>query len=47
MLGDDAGVGLDGHRKDCVLPLVDWKELVDVAVELGKGSVEVRGFFAE
>ena len=41
------GGGLNSHRKDYVLPLADCAELVDVAVELGKGSVEVRGLFAE
>ncbi len=40
-------VGLDSHREDCLLPLVDCGELVDVDVELGEGGVEVRGLFAE
>ncbi len=47
MLGDDVSVGLNGHRGDCILPLVDCGELVDVAVELGEGDVEVRGLFAQ
>lgn len=47
MLGDDKGVGLDGHGKDCVLPFVDGGEFVDVAIELGKCGVEVRGLFAK
>ena len=34
LLRDKVGVGLDSHREDCVLPLVDSGELVDVAVEL-------------
>ena len=29
------------------MPLIDCGELVDVAVELGEGGVEVRGLFAE
>ena len=34
-------MGLDGYREDCVLLLVDCGELVDIAVELGEGRVEV------
>lgn len=29
------------------MPLVDCGELVNIAIELGKGGVEVRGFFAK
>ena len=47
LLGIDVGVGLDGHREDCVLPVVHCGEFVDVAVELGEDGVKVRGLFAE
>ncbi len=47
LLGKNKGVGLDGHREDCLLPLVHFGELVDVCVELGEGEVEVRDPSAE
>ena len=47
MLGNNKGVGLNGHRKDRVLPLVQCGELIDVGVELGEGGVDVRDLPAE
>ena len=31
-----------GDREDCLLPLVQWEELVDVGVEISKGGVKVQ-----
>ena len=40
-------MGLNGHGEDCVLPFVDCKEFVDIAIELGKRGVKVQGLFAK
>ncbi len=41
ILGNDKSIGLYGHGKNHVLSLVDSGKLVDVAIEFGKGGVEV------
>lgn len=47
MLGNNQNIGFVSYYKDCFLPLVHLKELINDIVEFGKSMVKDRGPFAK